>query len=90
MRFNVYIRDDGCALAVPSVFMPAAFIEQARQMDLLGEVRIAPEQVSNAVFLALRLQGYAELSGEDLELFHTALGSQHLDLPGDTRHAATS
>jgi hypothetical protein len=90
MRFNVYIRRDGCTLAVPSVFMPAAFIEQAPQMDLLGEVRIAPEQVSNAVFLALGLQGYAELSGEDLELFNTALGSQHLHLPGDTRHAATS
>lgn len=90
MRFNVYIRRDGCALAVPSVFMPAAFIEQAPQMDLLGEVRIAPEQVSNTVFLALGLQGYAELSGGDLELFNTALGSQRSDSQADTRHTATS
>lgn len=88
MRFDLYRRADGQLLAVPSVFMPGAFVEDEPELEIAGQVRIPPEAVSNDVLLALGLHGYAELQGSDLELFNAALGASRVQPGAENRSVA--
>ena len=81
MQFSLYRRRDAQLLAVPSVFVPRAFIEHTPAPELVAKVRIPPDQVSRELLVSIGLHGYAELHGSELALFQAAISEQGSTLP---------